>query len=69
MLWVSFQFVSLNKQMASKTSRTKLEHHVEKLSRDTHSSLNHLVLGYNTCQIEKMVMWPSGPPINSLLLL
>lgn len=37
-------FPSLNKKMDSKTSRTKIKLHVEKLNKDIHSSFNHVVL-------------------------
>lgn len=61
MLWVSFQFASLDKKTDSKTSRTKLKRQVGKLSKDTHFSLNHLVLRYKTCLIERMAPAALGP--------
>lgn len=45
----------------SKTSRTKLKRHVGKLNKDTHFSLNHLVLCYKTCLTERMAHAALGP--------
>lgn len=69
MLWVSFQFASLHKKTDSKTSRTKLKHQVGKLSKDTHFSLNRLVLCCNTCLIERMAhaaLWPTSHHFTTL---
>lgn len=54
MLWISFQFNSQNEKMDSEASRTRIKPKVEKLSKDTRSFLNHLVLCDNTCLIERM---------------
>lgn len=64
-----FPFASLNKKTDGKTSRTKLKRRVGKLSKDTHFSLNHLLLCYNTCLIERMAhaaLWPTSNHFTAL---